>query len=176
MWQAFVFMLLIILAIAYQGGYLSARKLYFQCGAEKRVPFGRDQAFMNNHRYYKGGKLQDSTLAHTGRYAMRLSPETHLFGFDFKVDLKGNELVKVEVWKHGNGQNAAAGKAVLTVNDAGFWHSAEQVVETVDGWERIYQEFNIPEHLAGKQLNFSCWNSGNTPIWMDDMKVEIIRK
>lgn len=176
MWQTLFFFVVLIIGVAYYGGYLSPRYLVFRCDAEKKVTTGTIEQFMCNNHFFPGGKLQDSTLVHQGQYSIRIGGDAHKFAFDVKLPIEGGETIKVQLWKNGNGKDAKEGKVAFSVKNKLFWKTAERVVEkNDDGWEYIYEEFQIPKHVNNQELQVFCWNDGPHPIWMDDFVLEVIR-
>ena len=153
-------------------GLQEKKVLRLKCNAER---VGKDlglPAFVQKGHTFGGGKMQSREFAFTGDYSMRLD-NLDPFGFQYELPyLKGNEKISASVWRYANGKNATTG--ILVASSKGFWKAGEEVIEKAEnGWEKISFEFSPPSESRNHPFKIYCWNNGNSPIWFDDLEIEI---
>jgi hypothetical protein len=116
---------------------------------------------------YASGQRTDS-IAHSGRYALKLTSERP-YGFTIDVDrIKKNEIIQAECWCFGF-------KPMLVAGDSGnvFYRITDQVIETDSGgWKKISMKFPAPGNLHNHSLRIFVWNYKGEQGYVDDFSFE----
>ena len=168
---------MLFLGILLSAGYLflglqNRKVLSLECNAETLGKNLGELAFIQNGYAFSNGKMQSNEFAFSGKNSIRLD-NTNPFGFMFELPyLKGNEQIRASVWRYANGKNTSGG--IMVASAKGFWKAGEEVIEKSDsGWEKIHFSFSPPPKCKNQSFELYCWNNGNTPIWFDDLEIEI---
>ena len=147
----------------------------FKCDAEIVKQYLGEPSFFKKGAYFSGGKLQTDRFAHSGKHSAVLDKENP-YGFSYSWPyIRGNEKVRVSVWRYSNGKDSRNG--ILVASAKGMWKPGEEVVEkSDDGWEKIQFNFSPPPETKNQTLSIYCWNKGHDPIYFDDLEIEIVKE
>ncbi len=167
----FAFLAILVLSAAQWLGFRQASAQYLACNADALDFKMGLVAFVGHGARFSGGEMQSDQIARSGKYSLKLTEE-HPYGFGYEVEhLRGNEHFSISAWRHGRGQGAEPGRIVASV-DGYFWQATKAAVEVDDnGWEKITFEFSPPISCKNKLLKIFCWNSGDWPIYFDDLEI-----
>lgn len=169
------FILIIIVLAAYWGDFHRPLKESFFCDCENIIQYKDRTHFITDDEYFGKGNQRNDSISFNGKYSVEVT-KAQPYGLDFKYEnLLGNETIKVTVWRKNGDSKKKNGVIVLAV-DGAFWESGNKVIETGrDGWEKIEKIFDIPVKAKHKPLKMLVWNNGKTPIYFDDLRMEIKR-
>lgn len=175
--QSISFWLCILLAFFFLFGLHRAPKEIVKCSMEEIKMWKAKDYFFEKGEYFGIGGEQSSQRAKSGNFSLFLK-ETISYGLAYAIPvLEGNEKIKVSVWQYCKNTKGCSGRIVAEVKGGVFWKSGNQKVEKDEnGWERIQFEIEPPSTTKSKQLDLYVWNSGKTPIWFDDLKIEVIKE
>ncbi|MEM9916470.1 MAG: hypothetical protein AAF990_00160 [Bacteroidota bacterium] len=168
--------LLVALLIGYIG-LADAEKQTIECGAERVVPHNGVAHFESNGAYFSGGKAQTQQQARSGNYSLELSGQMP-YGMSYSIPtLRGNEKIKLSVWRYASNHKNKTGTLVASISGGLFWEGSDKVVETDEnGWEKIELTIDPLLQFRGKHLRLYCWNPSQESIYFDDMHIEIERE
>lgn len=108
--------------------------------------------------------------AHSGKFSVKTSAEAP-FSLEFPIkDFQTGDEYFVSVWRKGNSQN---GNLVISTdnNDKLYIRVNEKSEVDTSGWERLTTRFEIYSTYKGENIKCFVWNSGNGPIYFDDMVI-----
>lgn len=131
-------------------------------------------AFLSGVNLFGGGTRQSSEASRSGRFSAKLDQE-HPFALDISLSgVMPGEQYRISVWRLAQGNK---GHLVATTDNPDLlYRSANDHVATdPDGWKRINLYVTIPESFEGQPLKIYVWNSGEEPVYFDDLQIIRIR-
>jgi uncharacterized membrane protein len=125
-----------------------------------------------------GGQLfdnadtRDSTMAHSGKYSVKLFNEKP-YGMTFRdKSINGGEVLQVSAWRHTTVKSN--GVMVISSGKELYLPSIEGVDTDAAGWDKIMLYVTVP--MNHDDFTIFLWNTSNVPVWFDDLKIERIKK
>lgn len=114
---------------------------------------------------FRNGQTQSSDYARNGKYSCKVQKDLP-YGCTIKVsDLQFGESLVTSVWrKVGNGGN-------LIASAPDFYSNNSEIVETIEGWEKLGIEIFISKELENKDLDFYMFNPNEEPAYFDDFEI-----
>lgn len=117
---------------------------------------------------FGNGDAQDSSKAHTGKYAIRLNRADKTFGFTYQGNkFKKGDCLKITVWKYPASKDI--GRLVVSCGKDFYKNIAAGKVEDNSGWVQLEMYITVPEDNS----NFKIYtlNSSPTDVWFDDLTI-----
>ncbi|MCI5080224.1 MAG: hypothetical protein MRY78_00955 [Saprospiraceae bacterium] len=172
--RALLLWVALLLLAAWNFGFLDSNETVISTSAEEIGYYQGTPVFWSNKHAITGANFRTEEYAKSGQYSVKLTPKNpYGLGYDIPM-LRGNESIVVSVWRFAPDKQQANGKLVSQVFDS-FWNGCEEVVETVDGWQKIQCTIDPPFSSKGKPLKIYCWNAGQSPVYFDDLNIKILR-
>ena len=113
-------------------------------------------------------RQRTDSIAHSGRYSLRLTKESP-YGFTIDVShVKRNEILKAEFWCYGF-------EPCLVLSDSGGLYYRENkavIEEDSTGWKKIGLKIKAPGNLHNGILRIFVWNYQGTTGYIDDFSFE----
>ena len=111
---------------------------------------------------------RSDSIAHSGKYSLRLTKE-YPYGFTLNVkNIKKNEIIKAGFWCYGF-------TPWLVFCDSGnvYYRKVDKVMETDSaGWKKIEFSFRAPGNLHSNTLRIYAYNAAGTNGYIDDFTFE----
>lgn len=167
----FLLVTLIVSGCRRSGGLEPGKEWY--CNAETLTRNGKQFTGTGDTLVlFNGGKLQDSTTAHSGKYSAITYPGK-AFAFGIKQPAGPDWYYKVSVWR-----KSPDGKGVLvatTKDSKRFYKAVSTPVEKdKNGWEKLEMEVFTPPFFdeTRDKLIIYVWNNSKDTIWFDDLRIK----
>jgi hypothetical protein len=129
---------------------------------------------VNNHVLLSNGMKADTLdhltgkLSRSGSLSLALTfddPYSH--SIDFR-DLNEVKRIRVKTWVFGN----PAHSHIVVDSRAGYYRKGHQVLGQEDsGWQQIQMELWLPPETDLSRAMVYFWNSGEEPVFFDDMEI-----
>ena len=126
--------------------------------------------------------VQDATLAHTGKYSLKVTQNQYGFIFRNKIEAGGIELNKkyrASVWVYDNGnpdaklyyhlQNSSR-QNTATPNEGNVTIATANPVLRAGKWKLIVLDFTLTGSYSGYYLVLGCTNGSTMPAYFDDFR------
>lgn len=119
---------------------------------------------------FESGVSRSNEKALSGKFSAKLTP-SNPYAMTLKMDsLHPGDKFEVSAWRRGgfnDGWLVAAGPS-----ETGFYVQQRMaLLNGPDGWNKIVLSFTIPATMAGKQLKIYAWNSGQSELYFDDLRI-----
>ena len=88
-----------------------------------------------------------------------------------KLDtISPGDKFEVSAWRNGGNND---GLLVAAGPDAATFYTQEsiKVMDGPGGWNKVMLSFTLPANMAGKQLKIYAWNSGQSVVYFDDLRI-----
>jgi hypothetical protein len=123
------------------------------------------------------GEHTDSA-AHAGRYAFKIAPEGYTPAYEIALDsLSAPITVRAEAWVLATAPAPKTELIISVVDSAGtvYWEAvdARSFLLAPNEWWRVHLERTVPTG-PGRRLKVYLWNTGATPLLVDDLGVELL--
>lgn len=121
---------------------------------------GQDLLFQNTDR-------QSNKESFSGIYSCRLTPQNP-YGFTTEISqVKPDDYIKVTAWRKSKNENG-----VIAIDGGnGFYTADKHVIETKNGWQKIFAEYFVPPNFESENLKIYVWNTGNDTVYFDDIEI-----
>ncbi|MEL6867585.1 MAG: hypothetical protein AAFP19_24385 [Bacteroidota bacterium] len=147
------------------------------CDTEHQVMHKGFLSYEQEGHYFGGGEKQSEEQAYSGQFSAKLTKE-EAFGLEFSYPyVSCNEQFRVTVWRYRSNMDYDHGLIVASIPNT-FWQGDAKIIERAEGsqWEKIELTFQPNLKCCSKQLDIYCWNNGRTPVYFDDLHIEIRRE
>lgn len=150
----------------------AARKLFYTlyCDAETRSSDKTLFIGKPDSTTFQNAETQTAEMAHTGRYAVKLSAASP-YGMTIRLKaLQYGESFEISAWRNAKGK--LKGGLVSSSSPTTYYNSDYQVMETEpSGWEKIRMQVSVPAELQGQELVVYVYNPDPEAVYFDDLEI-----